>query len=215
MTPLSPDFFARPTLEVARDLLGALLVHETPSGRLAGRLVETEAYTQDDPAFHGWGLVDPATGLLRPEGRAYDLFGAPGTAYVYLNYGVHWLLNVVTEPEGVGGAVLLRGVEPLEGLDVLRAHRPGIGRVRDLTNGPGKLARAFAVDGRMHGRRLTAPPLYLAAGRPVPAAALGTSTRIGLTRGADRPWRFFEVGNPFVSPGVPSDVALARRARRR
>ena len=101
MDPLPTDFFARSTLTVAREMLGQRLVRDLPSGhRLVGRIVETEAYTQDDPAFHGWNLYDEETGTVRREGRAADLFGPPGTAYVYLIYGMHWLLNVVTEPDG-------------------------------------------------------------------------------------------------------------------
>ena len=114
MHPLPPPFFARPTLEVARELIGTLLVRE----RLVGRIVEAEAYTQDDPAFRSWGVVDAATGLVKPEGRAYALFGPPGRAYVYRCYN-HWLLNVVTEPEGRAGCVLLRAAEPLAGRDVM------------------------------------------------------------------------------------------------
>lgn len=159
--PLPASFFERPTLEVARDLLGRWLVHEHPSGeRLVGRIVETEAYRQDDPAFHGWRLVDSTTGLVRPQGRAYDLFAPPGTAYVYLNYGMYWLLNVVTEPEGVGGAVLIRAVEPIAGFDLLQARRPKARRPHELTGGPGRLTVAFDIDGRYHRRLLTTSPLF-------------------------------------------------------
>ncbi|MDQ7040975.1 MAG: DNA-3-methyladenine glycosylase, partial [Rhodothermus sp.] len=202
IVPLPASFFARPTLEVARDLLGRWLVHEHPSGvRLIGRIVETEAYRQDDPAFHGWRLVDPDTGAVRPEGRAYDLFAAPGTAYVYLNYGMYWLLNVVTEPEGVGGAVLIRAVEPVAGLHFIRARRPSARKPYELTGGPGRLTMAFGIDGGYHRRPLTGPPLYFAAGEPVSEAEVATSPRIGLSRGTDRHWRFFVRGNPYVSPG--------------
>src|SRR5690606_33868440 len=104
------------------DLIGKWLVHETSDGVLAGRIVETEAYLQDDPAFHGWGLLDLQTGLLKPTGRGHDLFAAPGRAYVYLIYARYWLLNVVTEREGVGAAVLIRALEPLVGLDAMYAN---------------------------------------------------------------------------------------------
>ncbi|GBD00669.1 Putative 3-methyladenine DNA glycosylase [bacterium HR18] len=201
MERLSDTFFARPTLEVARDLLGRWLVHEHPCGvRLVGRIVETEAYRQDDPAFHGWRLVDPETGQVRPQGRAYDLFAPPGTAYVYLNYGMYWLLNVVTEPEGVGGAVLIRAVEPLEGLTFMQKQRPRARRPHELTGGPGRLTMAFDIDGRYHRRPLTCPPLYFAAGEPVSDALVATSGRIGLSRGNDLPWRFFVRNSPYVSP---------------
>jgi DNA-3-methyladenine glycosylase (3mg) len=170
-----------------------------------GRIVETEAYTQDDPAFHGWNLYDEETGTVRREGRAGDLFAAPGRGYVYLIYGMHWLLNVVTEPEGTGGAVLIRAVEPLEGMSRIRACRGVNHREVDLTNGPGKLSEAFDVDDRFHGERLTVPPLYFMEGPLADDEVIATSSRIGLSKGVDRPWRFFIDDHPYVSPATPSD----------
>ena len=213
MDPLDASFFARPTLDVARDLLGALLVHDdSADGRLAGRIVETEAYLADDPAMHGWRATFGDDGRVLPRGRAAGLFAAPGTAYVYKIYRVHWLLNVVTEPEGEAGAVLVRAVEPLAGEGAMAARRPAARRRRDLTNGPAKLTQAFGVaDGRFHGTDLTRPPLRFEPGEPVPAARVATTSRIGLTRGVDRPWRFLVDGHPFVSPGTPSDQRRARR----
>jgi DNA-3-methyladenine glycosylase len=210
LTPLDAAFFARPTLDVAPDLLGMLLVHEHPSGRrLAGRIVETEGYAEGDPAFHGWNALDPETGELKTEGRAADLFVAPGTAYVYLIYGRYWLLNVVTEPEGTGGAVLVRAVEPVAGRPLMHDLRPAAQRDVDLTNGPGKLTQAFDLDGDHHGNDLTAPPVYFAAppteAQPPADWSIATSSRIGLTKGVDRPWRFFCADHPFVSTGTPSD----------
>lgn len=211
LEPLDRAFFARPTLEVAPELIGALLVRELEGQRLVGRIVETEAYTQDDPALHGWKATFGDEGLVLPVGRAADLFAAPGTSYVYLIYFSNWLLNVVTEPEGVPGAVLIRAIEPLQGIEVMRAHRPAARRARDLTNGPAKLTQALDIaGGEWHGRDLTAPPLYFARAAEAPPCIIDTSCRIGLTRGIDRPWRFFERDNPFVSPGVPSDVKQNR-----
>lgn len=216
MTPLPPDFFDRPTLEVAPDLLGKLLVYERPSGRaLVGRIVETEGYTQDDPAFHGWGIVDRESGLVKPQGRGYDLFGKPGTAYVYLIYGMYWLLNVVTEREGIGGAVLIRALEPLEGEPLMAERRPAARRRVDLTNGPGKLTQAFDIDERFHNTPLTRPPLYFAAPEEERAWTVAASSRIGITRGVEHPWRFFFKEHPFVSPGRPSDLVMAAKKRRR
>lgn len=208
--PFPPDVFARPTLEVAEDLLGAWLVHDRrPAGGplLRGRIVETEGYTQDDPAFHGWDLYDEETGTIEKEGRGVELFGPPGKAYVYLIYGLYWLLNVVTEPEGTGGAVLIRAVAPDLAEEAARAfmqeRRAAADQDVDLTNGPGKLTQAFAISGEQHhGRMLTSAPLYLA-----PAAAqdepierpVATSARIGISKGTERPWRFFYDGHPFVS----------------
>jgi len=205
MDPLPASFFDRPTLDVSRDLLGRHLIRELPSGeRLVARIVETEGYTQDDPAFHGWGLYDSETGALRREGRAADLFGPPGTAYVYLIYGMHWLLNVVTEADGVGGAVLVRAVEPREGIEQMKRFRPAAKTEAELTNGPGKLTQAFDVDDDFHGTRLTDPPLHFSAGTPVADDAVTTSSRIGISQGVEREWRYFLDGNRFVSKATPS-----------
>lgn len=223
LEPLPPSFFDRPTLLVARDLLGALLVYDDPeAARLVGRIVETEGYLADDPAMHGWTATFGPDGRVLPRGRAAGLFAAPGTAYVYKIYYAHWLLNVVTEAEGEAGAVLIRAVEPVEGEAVMTENRPAsVRRRRDLTNGPGKLTQAFgiaeapdAVRSRFHGADLTRPPLYFAAGEAVPEARVSTSSRIGVSRGADLPYRFFVADSPFVSPGEPSDVRLARKTQR-
>ena len=214
--PLLAGFYDRPTLEVARDLIGKHLVRELPNGsRLVGRIVETEAYTQDDPAFHGWGIVDRETGLIKPDGRGFDLFGKPGTAYVYLCYAKYWLLNVVTEREGVGGAVLFRAVEPLEGHSEMYLRREAAARDSDLTSGPGKLAQAFDVDKDLHRADMTAAPLYVEDPGETGGLPVKTSARIGITRGVELPWRFYVDGNPFVSPGVPSDIAAERRRKRK
>lgn len=209
--PLSAAFFERATLEVARGLIGQWLVHDHPTdGLLAGRIVETEAYTQDDPAFRSWGVVDGPTGLVKPEGRALALFGPPGRAYVYLVYGSYWLLNVVTECEGQAGAVLIRAVEPVTGQAAMWKRRRAARTERDLTNGPGKLTQAFDLDKRFHGAFLTAAPLYIAADVHVQDWPVATSARIGLQFGIDLPYRFFVPHHPCVSPGVPSDIRVRR-----
>ena len=202
---LPMTFFSRPTNDVARELIGKLLVHERRDGeRLVGRIVETEAYTQDEPACHAWNVVDPQTGRVKEGRRGASLYGPPGRAYVYLNYGMYWLLNVVTEPEGRGAAVLIRAVEPVEGIEYMLARRPGARSERDLTNGPGKLVLAFGIEAHAHEAVLTAPPLYFAENGH-PPGEVGASARIGITRGRSLPWRYFEKGNSFVSPGRPSD----------
>ncbi len=204
MDPCTTDFFRQKSLTVAQALVGARLIRERPQGgRLVGRIVETEAYTQDDPAFHGWNLYDAETGSVREEGRGADLFLSPGLGYVYLCYGVHWLLNVVTEPEGTGGAVLIRALEPVEGIENMRTRR-GDRRDRDLTNGPGKLTEAFDVDDAFHRADLTAPPLYFVLDERSDQETVATSSRIGISKGVERQWRFFIEGNRFVSPGTPS-----------
>lgn len=202
MDSLPADFFARPTVPVARDLLGRHLVHESPKrsrDRLVGRIVETEAYTENDPACHASSLsYDDESGRVDGGERGADLFAPPGLAYVYLIYGVHWLLNVVTEPEGTAGAVLIRAVEPVAGEDVMHERRD-VQRRRALTNGPGKLTEAFGVAEGQHRTDLTSPPLYFAEGTPVPDSAVATSSRIGISKGVDRHWRWFVEGHKFVS----------------
>jgi DNA-3-methyladenine glycosylase len=193
---LTRDFFIRPTLEVARDLIGKLLLHEEGDQRLVGRIVETEAYREDDPACHAWSEVKRREG--KSPWRGQVLMGEPGIAYVYLNYGMYWLLNVVTEPAGVGAAVLIRAVEPIEGIEVMRARR-NVRHDRDLTNGPGKLTVAFGIDDRYHRRPLTEPPLYLAAQNPPRPIRVAVSKRIGIVKGAELPWRFYVPGNAWVS----------------
>lgn len=223
VSPLPPAFFARPTLEVARDLLGALLVYDSPDdGRLAGRIVETEGYRADDPAMHGWKATFGEDGRVQPAGRAADLFAAPGTAYVYKIYYTHWLLNVVTEPEGEAGAVLIRAVEPVEGEEAMTANRPAsVRRRRDLTNGPAKLTQAFGINempeaaaSRFHGADLTTPPLFFAEGGAVPDRRVEATSRIGISRGIDLDYRFVVADSPFVSPGEPSAIRRARKTGR-
>lgn len=206
MKALPSSFFDRSTVRVARALLGCYLVHEHPTAsRLEGRIVETEAYTEDDPACHASHLSrDPDSGEVTGTGRGRDLFAAPGTAYVYLIYGMHWLLNVVTEPEGTAGAVLIRAVEPESGLDVMKERRDVSGQV-DLTNGPGKLTEAFDVADDVHRSALTKPPVYLADGPRVEDSAVEQSSRVGISRAVDRKWRWYVAENPFVSRGTPSD----------
>lgn len=203
--PLPVAFFARPTLVVARELLGAVLVHDTADGRVRARIVEVEAYIgESDPGCHA------AAG---PTPRNAPLYGPPGFAYVYLNYGVHCLLNAVTEAEGHPAAVLIRAAEPLEGLPVMRARRAG----RDgappadaaLCRGPGNLARAFGI-GLAHNRvPLTEGRLALYAGEP--AAHACWTRRIGLSTGGDRYWRCAVPQHPAVSgPRAWNDDARRR-----
>ena len=180
---LPASFYARPTLVVARELLGAVLVHETAEGTVAGRIVEVEAYIgESDPGCHA------AAG---PTPRNRPLYDAPGHAYVYLNYGVHCLLNAVTEDPGRPAAVLLRAVEPLEGVALMRARRTRHGQPPPadaaLCRGPGNLSRAFAVT-LSHNRLPLAGVLRIEAGGAAVGAVRWTR-RIGLSRGGDRYWR--------------------------
>ncbi len=134
---------------------------------------------------------------------------------MYKIYGAYWLINVVTERAGVGGAVLVRALAPTRGLAAMHARRPAARTDRDLCSGPGKLTLALGITGTDHGRDLTHGPLYFADPEPDFAPEIAVSSRIGITRGTEHPWRFFEAGSPYVSPGVPSDVAAARRRARK
>jgi DNA-3-methyladenine glycosylase len=181
------------TVDLARALLGAIVVRNTPAGRMSGRIVETEAYLPGDPASHAYRRQTERNGAM---------FLPLGHAYVYLAYGTSFMLNVSSEAEGVGAAVLVRGLHPLSGLELMQANR-GPCRPRDLTRGPGRLAMALAIDRRLDGVDLTrgAGPLWLGTDRHRPGR-IGTSVRIGITKAADRLLRFFVAGDPFVSGPV-------------
>jgi DNA-3-methyladenine glycosylase len=190
--PLPPEFYARGAGEVARDLLGALVVSGIGGARCVGEIVETEAYTgPDDEASH-------AHIRFGKTARNAAMFGPPGIAYVYRIYGMHWCLNVVTGPEDFPAAILIRAARPLEGLDAMRARRPGRPD-RDLLRGPGNLCRALGVTAEHNFHPVQGPPLWVAAGAPVPDADVVAGPRIGITRAADAPLRFRVRGDPYVS----------------
>ena len=188
-------------LTVARDVIGKVLVHVTAEGVTAGRIVEAEAYRgPEDRAAHSWG------GRRTP--RTEAMFGPPGFAYVFFVYGMHWHLNLVTTRDGAPHAVLLRAVAPLVGAELM-ARRRGLPETRvNLCNGPGKLCQAFDVERRHYGVDLTRGSLFLSDGA-APRGKLGRSARVGVDYAeawADKPWRFFELGNPCVSRGRPSSA---------
>lgn len=211
---LSRDFYARPTLDVAHDLIGAVLVHDTAAGRAAGRIVEVEAYIgESDPACHA------APG---PTARNAPLYGPPGIAYVYINYGLHYLVNAVTEPEQSPAAVLIRALAPLEGLDLMRLRRARYGRRRaseftevELCRGPGNLSRALGITLRQNRLDLTNSRLRIedwGGGRP----DVAWSRRIGITVGVEPEWRAYAVGDAAVSgPRRPGRVSVPDGARGR
>ena len=177
------------TVMLARFLVGKVVVHDLPAGRLSGRIVETEAYPPGDPAGHHFRGPTP---------RIRSMYFAPGHAYIFFNYGAHFMLNVVSEPEGTAAAILIRALEPLEGIKLMQRHRKTT-RLLDLTRGPGRLAAALQIDGRQDGLDLCAPgPLWLAESSH-PIGPIGKTVRIGITRAADQLLRFYERGNPFVS----------------
>jgi DNA-3-methyladenine glycosylase len=177
------------TASLARTLIGKLVVRELPEGIASGRIVETEAYVAGDAAGHGYrGMTS----------RNRSLFLGPGHAYVYLAYGVSYMLNVSSEMPGIGTGVLIRALEPLEGIAIMRLNR-GIERVRDLARGPGRLAQALRIDRSLDGIDLCREgPLWLAIDDHQ-AGDIGQGIRIGITKDADRPLRFYVRGSPFVS----------------
>ena len=185
---LDRSFYARETEIVAHALLGSILVSVVDGERVEGRIVETEAYIgPHDPASHAAGRI----GRTR---RNTSMFGHPGTAYVYRIYGVHWCLNAVTRELDYPAAVLIRAVQPVRGIGCMRRRRwpaqsPGPDRL--LASGPGKLAAAFGIDGRLDGHDLRRPPLFLLPGEPVSARDIYSGPRIGITRAADWPLRFY------------------------
>lgn len=186
---LPREFYARPTAEVARDLLGKILVH----GRSAGWIVETEAYL---------GLEDRAAHASRGlTARTRVLFGPPGHAYVYFIYGMYECLNLVTEPEGVPGCVLIRALEPLTGIAWMRRRRPAARRLEDLASGPGKLTLALGITRKLYGADVTRGPLTVRQLLAEPAFEIAVSPRIGIRHCSDWPLRFFIAGNRCVSRG--------------
>ena len=204
--PLLSSFYDRPTEVVARALLGAVLESTTSEGTVAGRIVETEAYLgPDDPACHA---------VAGRTERTWHLHGPPGIAYVYFIYGVHWCFNAVTREEGHGSAVLVRAVEPVRGLALMRQRRPAARRDVDLTNGPGKLCQALGIDGALNGVRLDRRPLRILAGDPVDDADVTVTARIGITQAVEWPLRWILKGNPYVSLGRPGLVKPRRRSPR-
>ncbi|HTF90919.1 MAG TPA: DNA-3-methyladenine glycosylase [Planctomycetota bacterium] len=198
---MTQEFFARDTLRVARDLIGAYLVRKLDGELLVARIVETEAYHGDEPACHAFANLQRVRRGEAPRGRSAVLFGEPGTAYVYFNYGMYWLFNVVTESVGTPGAVLIRAVEPIQGIERMRSLRPSVRRDRDLGNGPGKLALALQIGPDFNAHPLhTSKDLYLArSGPPVPRRDIVAGPRIGISKAQDLPWRFHLRGNEFVS----------------
>jgi DNA-3-methyladenine glycosylase len=208
LEPLEADWYARSTLDVAHELLGKILFVKTKQGLTAGRIVETEAYRSDDPASHSSRGKTP---------RASIMFGDPGVAYVYFIYGMYEMLNFVTEPHGDAGAVLIRGVEPVLGEELMKKRRKTARTAHDLTGGPGKLCRAMGIEMKHNGASLLGPEIWVAA--PDQSASdlrtekVRVSPRIGISEGQDRLWRFYLAENKFVSRSPMNQRSKPFRSR--
>jgi DNA-3-methyladenine glycosylase len=190
-------FYDRSVHEVAKDLLGCVVRH----GETAGRIVEVESYHQEEPACHAYAGLTPRTAVL---------FGPPGNAYVYRSYGIHALLNAVAEKEGTGAAVLIRALEPVEGVDLMRERR-GLEPLAELCSGPGKLTQALGIGLELDGTPLTGGgPIAIEPRTREPELVRGV--RIGITKAADLPWRLCDAGSRHVSRPWPAEMREARRA---
>jgi DNA-3-methyladenine glycosylase len=196
---LGREFFARSVHDVARDLVGCVVRH----GDTAGRIAETESYHMEEPACHAYAGVTT---------RTRTLFGPPGHAYVYFSYGIHSLLNAVAEEAGVGAAVLIRALEPVDGLDAMRGRR-GVSRDEELCNGPGKLTQALGIGLSLNGTSLEDGPIEIMRREPEarePRIVMGE--RIGISKAADLPWRFCDAGSRHVSRPWPAEMRSGRAA---
>ncbi|RAP32841.1 DNA-3-methyladenine glycosylase [Candidatus Marinamargulisbacteria bacterium SCGC AG-439-L15] len=180
---MNRSFFDNETLEVARRLIGYPLIYEGPDGIVSGIISETEAYTQEDPACHTYNG--------RQTKRNTVMFGPPGHLYIYFIYGMYHCLNIVTEREGRGCAVLIRAVQPLEGIDIMKKNRPKIKKHSELANGPGKLVLAMGIPSSLNEQDLFAKKslIYLGA-VPYKATEINVATRVGIAKGSEFPWRF-------------------------
>jgi len=206
--PLPRSFYARACLTVARELLGCVLARRLPDGMiLRGRIVETEAYVgEEDKACHA---------RAGRTARTDPLYGPPGLAYVYITYGMHYMLNAVAEPEGRPAAVLIRAAEPLEGMEWMVDARGAKAKTvsareaasRHVAAGPARLTQAFGIDLRLNRADLRGPTIWIEPGEPVRDTEVGTSARIGCQTAAPPwdliPWRFYVIGNVHVTPGTP------------
>lgn len=203
MEKLGEDFFTKPTLTLAEFLLGKVFVHNAGDGRCyKGRIVETEAYlAEGDEACHAF------RGRTK---RNKVMYGPPGTLYVYFTYGCHYLMNIVTEREGVAGAVLIRAMEPIAGLAHMKKNR-NVVRTVDLMNGPGKLTRAMDITLAHNGMNLSGDTVFIEEGENVTQNLICSSKRIGITKSTDLSWRRYVAGSPCVSKSKPGPPPVKRK----
>jgi DNA-3-methyladenine glycosylase len=190
--PLKHDFYERDTIIVAKELLGKVLIRRINKNKfLSGKIVEVEAYMGDhDPACHAYQKVT---------GRSSTLYKDGETIYVYFIYGNYYCFNIVTEKKGIGSAVLIRAVEPLEGIDIMKKFRPKVKKLHDLTNGPSKFCLAFNIDRKYNGKKLSTDGIFISNPLKKEKFEIVTSKRIGIVKGADFPYRFFIKNNQYVT----------------
>jgi DNA-3-methyladenine glycosylase len=204
--PLPAAFYDRETEIVSRELLGAILWCRTDEGVAAGRIIETEAYLgEHDPACHA------AAGLTE---RTRHLYGPPGISYVYFIYGVHWCFNAVTREHGLPSAVLVRALEPVEGVDLMRERRPSARAEHDLTNGPGKLCAALGIGPKHNGLSLQQPPIWITRGVSYGEEEIVVGPRIGITKAAEWPLRWYVRDSRFVSGRRAAPTGRKRTKRK-
>lgn len=199
MRVLPLSFYRRPTLDVARDLLGKIFFRRLGDAILSGRIVEAEAYhEQGDESAHSFS---------GRSARNEVMFRSGGFLYVYFTYGMHFCMNVVTEKEGIGAAVLIRALEPLEGIDIMRSYR-GLGKHdRDLLSGPAKLCQAFGIARAENGLPLDGSIVGIADAQRIPDSEIRITTRVGISRSRELPWRFVVADSPWISPGRPATAS--------
>lgn len=181
------SLLSKPAPIVAEFLLGSLLIRELNGEKLIGKIVETEAYTDDDAASHSFNGYTPRNSIM---------FGPAGFAYVYFTYGMHYCMNVVTDLPGKGSAVLIRALEPIQGQEIMAVNR---NKQMDLTNGPARLCQALAINKEFYGHDLSKSPLRLEIKLPLDTLEIVKTSRVGITREISKPWRFYIRDNPFVS----------------
>lgn len=190
--PVNIDFFKKDTILVSKQLLGKILVRKIDKkSYISGKIVEVEAYIgEHDPACHAFQKVS---------GRSSVLYEDGGTIYVYFIYGNYYCFNIVTEKKGIGCAVLIRAVEPVEGIEIMKEFRPNIKNIYDITNGPSKLCLAFDIDKKFNNRKLSENGIFVSEPLKNEKFVIKTSKRIGIVKGADFPYRFFIKDNPYVT----------------
>ena len=201
MKPLSRSFYLRPTLQVAQELLGKYFIRRSSKNLLIGKIVEVEAYRSNDPASHSFRGKTNRNSVMFCDG---------GHLYVYFTYGMHFCANIVTGKEGIGEAVLIRAVEPLVGIEVMKRNRYGSNKsinlqslnhkiLLNLSNGPAKFCQAFGIARQENGLDLLDGEISITDGKPIPSKLIKRSSRIGIQQGIKKNWRFFIAGNPWVS----------------